>query len=161
MAMPTPKGAPQQADKVRELVGEYLDEKQRESREMAAQEEKAKPSRTPITIIAAVVCAAVWILPSFVTQVDTAPSPARIEAGTRMNVFLAAQRVISYQRANGQLPADLTQAGVDSSGLTYWRSTDSLFEIRAMANGEQVAFKSSMNPAAFLGSTFQVLGSGR
>ncbi|HEX9563334.1 MAG TPA: hypothetical protein VF981_05160 [Gemmatimonadaceae bacterium] len=159
MATPTPSSAPRADVKVRALVGEYLDEKQREhSREVEAQKQPVR--RSPVlTFFAFIVCVAVWILPSFVKPPDVAPSPARIEASARMTIFLAAQRVVAYQRANGRLPLDLSQAGADSTGLTYWRSTDSLFEIRAMAGGEQLAYKSSMNPALFLGNTFQVLGS--
>jgi hypothetical protein len=159
MAPPTPRNAPEQPDdKVRALVGEYLDERKRETRENAAQDGRRR--RSPVlTVFAAIVCAGVWLLPSFAPAVDLAPSPTREDASARMNVFLAAQRVYEYQRANGRLPVDLAQAGVDSTGLTYWRSTDSLFEIRVTAAGEQLAFKSSMHPAAFLGNTFQVLGS--
>ena len=106
-------------------------------------------------------CAAVWIAPSFFQPPQVVQSPARVDASARMTMFLAAQRVLAYRGANGRLPLKLAEAGVDSTGLTYWRSTDSLFEIHATAGGQPIAFRSSANPAAFLGTTFQTLGGSR
>jgi len=76
-----------------------------------------------------------------------------------MSVYLAAQRVIAYQRAHGHLPADLAAAGADSAGLAYAPGADTLFEIRAVTGTAQVAYRSSESPADFLGNAFQVLGS--
>jgi hypothetical protein len=160
MSQPTPATSRSVDDPVRALVGEFLEEKQRERTiELAKQQER---KRSPVvTILAAVVCGLVWILPSVNPPEVLAPAPEQVDASARMQVYLAAQRVFAYQRANGRLPADLPQAGVDSTGLTYWRSTDSLFELRTIAGGVPVAYRSTMNQAAFLGNTVQVLGGGR
>jgi len=152
---PTPMGNPVQA-----LVGEFLEEKEREAREMSAIGRVSR-ARTLMAVLLSIACAAAWILPSFYEAPAYSPSPARVGASARMTVFLAAQRVLAWQKANGSLPSDLIQAGADSAGLTYVRSTDSLFEIHAAAGGEKVTFRSSMTPASFLGETFQVLGSGQ
>jgi hypothetical protein len=160
MSQPTPASSHRVDDPVRTLVGEFMEEKKRERTIELAQQKKRK--RSPIvTVLAAVVCGLVWILPSVNPPEAMAPAPERVDASARMQVYLAAQRVFAYQRANGRLPADLRQAGVDSTGLVYWRSTDSLFELRTIAGSVPVAYRSNMNQAAFLGNTFQVLGGGR
>lgn len=160
--MPTPVNpSPANSDDtVRALVGEFLEERKKEvTREVAVHQ--APRRRSPaITIFAVIVCAAVWILP-MMRQDIYVQSPERVDASARMQVFLAAQRVFAFQKSTGRLPADLQQAGVDSEGLTYWRSTDSLFELRVIAGGVPVSFKSTMSPSEFLGNTFQVLGSNR
>jgi hypothetical protein len=160
MSQPTPVSSGRAEDPVRALVGEFLEEKQRERTRDDAR--RLKRGRSPIvTVVAAIVCAMVWILPSLNPPELWAPSPERVDASARMQVFLAAQRVFAYQRQTGRLPADLSQAGVDSNGLTYWRSTDSLFELRTIAGGVPLAYRSTMSQAEFLGNTFQVLGGGR
>lgn len=152
---PTPAGNPVQA-----LVGEFLEEKKRETREISATRQVSRANRA-LTVFSAIVCATVWVMPSYIEPADYSPSPQRVEAGARMTVFLAAQRVLAYQKANGRLPSDLAQAGADPNGLTYLRRADSVFEIHALADGQDVAFRSSENPASFLGDAFQVLGSGQ
>lgn len=156
-AKPNPAGSD---ETVRALVGEFYEERKKEvTREVSVHQSPRR--RSPgITIFAVIVCAAVWLLP-LMRQDIYIPSPERVDASARMQVFLAAQRVFAYQKSTGRLPADLQQAGVDSNGLTYWRSTDSLFELRVVAGGVPVAYKSTMPPSEFLGNTFQVLGANR
>lgn len=143
-------------DTARALAAEYLDERKRQTREVAAQ--TARRTSRALTAFSVVACAVVWVLPAFVKPADLEPTAARTEASARMAVFLAAQRVIAYQRSTGHLPVDLAQAGADPAGLTYERTADSLFEIRAHAGSGKLAYRSSENPAAFLGNTFHVLG---
>jgi hypothetical protein len=160
MSHPTPASSGRDDDHVRALVGEFMEEKKRE-RKLELDRQKTRKRSPIVTVVAAIVCAMVWILPSLNPPPLLAPSPERVDASARMQVYLAAQRVVAYQRAHGRLPADLHQAGVDSSGLTYWRSTDSLFELRTIAGGVPLAYRSTMKQAEFLVNTFQVLGGSR
>ncbi len=158
--MATPNSSPSRdkSGKVQELVGEFLQEKKRETREMAVQRPPGTGRRI-LTVVSAIACAAVWIVPSFVRTRQYHPTPERIDASTRMHIFLAAQRVSAYQRTKGRLPGDLIEAGVDTSGLLYARLSDTLFEISSSVAGRQLAFTSGTSPAEFLGNTFSVLGS--
>ena len=160
-AMPTPASTSVQSrEQIAALVGEYLDQKKRETKENSL---VAAPRRIrkALTVVAIVTCAIVWILPSLVKPQVELPSPARVDASARMTLFLAAERVRTYQRTHGRLPATLVQAGVDTTGLTYFRATDSLFEMWAMANGARITYRSTTNNARFLGKTLQTLSFSR
>jgi hypothetical protein len=142
------------------LVGEYLDQKKRETTESSLAEAPQRV-RTVLLIVGLITCAIVWILPSLVKSEPELPSPERVEASARMTVFLASERVRTYQRIHGRLPVSLVEAGVDTTGLAYFKSTESTFEMWTLANGGRVLYRSTMNNAEFLGSTFQTLGTGR
>ena len=142
------------------MVGEYLDQKKRESKQTSVVEAPRRIGSV-LTVVGVITCAFVWILPSVVRPPVEVPSPQRLEASARMTLFLAAERVRVYQRTNGRLPATLVQAGVDTTGITYFRSTDSLFDMWMMANGHRVTYRSNVNSAEFLGNTLQTLSISR
>jgi len=154
---PTPASSTVQSrEAVRALVGEYLDQKKRETHDAAA---AASPRgfRIALTVVALITCATVWLLPSFVKPVAELPSPERVEASARMTIFLASERVRLYQRLKGRLPGTLAEAGVDSTGIGYFRSSDTGFDMWMMTNGRRLNYRSTMNNAEFLGSTLQTL----
>jgi hypothetical protein len=159
MVNPTPRSTtPAQDHAVDALVGEFLAEKRRETQESLALQRR--PRRRPVlTAVLLVLCGAAWVAPSLLTRPEPPLSAERQDAGARMHVFLAAQRVFAFQRANGRLPLTLGEAGVDTANVVYWRSTDSVFELWTSLNGDRVSFTSRMNPAEFLGPTFRLLGS--
>jgi hypothetical protein len=160
-AMPTPASTSAQSrDQVRALVGEYLDQKKRETHETSLVEAPRR-LRTALMVVGIITCAIVWILPSLVKPPVEAPTPERVEASARMTLFLAAERVRAYQRASGKLPATLAQAGADTTGISYFRATDSLFEMWTTANGARIMYRSTMNNAEFLGTTLQTISFSR
>jgi len=102
----------------------------------------------------------VWILPSFYGPSEERVSPERLEAGARMTLFLASERVRAFERAHGRRPFYLTEAGVDTTGISY-QSTLTKFELSMTTNGERVTYRSAMSNPEFLGATLQVLATPR
>jgi hypothetical protein len=141
-------------------VGEYLDQKKRETRDNAAVK-SSRGMRLVLTIVALITCATVWILPSFVVPAAEVPSPERVEASARMTIFLASERVRAFHRAKGRLPVTLAEAGVDSADIGYFRSSDTGFDMWMTANGGRINYRSTMNSAEFLGTTLQTLSTSR
>jgi hypothetical protein len=153
--MPSP-AAPVTTERVDALVGEYLAEKRRE--DTAARRALGSKQRWSIlTSVLVVLCVAAWIAPSFVQPAGAPPSPARVEAGARMSLFLASERIRAFHRKHGRLPGTLSDAGVDSVGIGYVPVTNAGFELWTDATGSRIRYRSSMGPAEFLGATFNIL----
>jgi hypothetical protein len=157
---PTASTSAQSRETVRALVGEFLEQKKLEGDE-AAKREGSPRMRAVLTVVAVITCAIVWVLPSLYQPPVEVPSFMRQDASTRMTLFLAAERLRAYQRAHGKLPPTLAEAGVDTTGIAYWRSTNTTFELSGMANGGKITFRSSMTNPEFLRTTLQVLSTGR
>jgi hypothetical protein len=78
-------------------------------------------------------------------------SPARREAGLRMAMFLAGERVSTWRDTRGATPGTIRDAGEDWPGLTYRSSDGQSFEI-IMPNGRTpLVLRSSDDARAFLG----------
>ncbi len=156
MNQPPPSGSPQSQDTVRALVGEFFDEKKLELAEKSAVERTQRP-RKVLGVLAFVACAAVWILPSFYGPTAPGVSPDQVDAGARMTLFLAGERIRSFRRSHGMLPRSLAAAFVDSTGLAYVRGSDTTFELSTEANGKRISYLSNMRNAEFLGPSLQIL----
>ena len=74
-----------------------------------------------------------------------------IEQSARLTLYLASLRVREYQTAHNRLPPNLQQAGVDTAGLTYHRTSESIFELSTRVQGSRLVYKSSMPDSVFLG----------
>jgi hypothetical protein len=151
-----PSASPQSQDTVRALVGEFLDQKKVEVAEKSAVEATQR-LRKVLGVLAFVACGAVWILPSFFGPSAPRISPDQAEAGARMTLFLAGERLWSFRRTHGTLPRSLAAAFVDSTGLTYSRGSDSTFELSTDANGNRIIYRSTMRNADLLGPSLRIL----
>lgn len=149
--------SPRPNNEVGALIGEYLAEKKRERAEEARQARRQR-SRPLVVTILVVLCAVTAALPSFLDE-RADPLPAeRIDTGTRLSVFLASERIRDFQLRTGRLPDNLREAGVDSMGLSYWRSTDSVFELSSDYGGSRVRYHSTAPSGEFLGPALRILG---
>lgn len=153
-------GQPTSNQTVGALIGEFIVEKQREKEEEARRIAKSRPRSLAIAVLL-VLCVAVAGLTLFLERPEPPPSADRIEAGARVRLFLASERVRDFQRRTGALPPNLVEASIDSAGLTYWRSTDSVFEIWTEVAGRRLHYRSTMPSADFLGSAMRLLGTTR
>lgn len=154
---PPSPGQPSTDQTVGTLIGEFMVEKKREREEEARRSARARPRRlTVITLLA--LCIAVAGLTLFLERPEPPPSPDRIEAGARIRLYLASERVRNFQRRTGALPMHLAEASIDSTNLSYWRSTDSAFEIWTEVGGERLSYRSTMPSAEFLGSAMRLVG---
>ncbi len=157
-----PSGSPQSQDTVRALVGEFFDE---QKLELAGKSDAERTRRLRkvlgvlafVAFVAFVACAAVWILPSFHGPTAPRVSPDQVDAGARMTLFLAGERIRSFRQSHGVLPRSLAAAFVDSTGLAYVRGPDTTFELSTVANGKRITYLSTMRIADFLGASLPVL----
>lgn len=160
MRQPTPHSpSPASRDSVDAIIGEFIAvKKQEKAEEIAAEQAGERRKKRPIlAAFAVIVCAAIWILPSFLMPQNPPPTPERLEAGARVTIYLASERIRTFQQRSGRLPDRLSDAGVDSNGLSYRKSSAVDFELSTEVNGARLQYRSTTPPTAFLGSAYQIL----
>lgn len=133
------------------LVGEFIEEKSREEREEKARQGPRK--RNPIVLpLLTVLCLAVWIAPSLMPPRESQIAPELIERSARLNLYLTSLRVREYLARNKRLPADLVQAGADTTGISYSPLTNSQFELSTRVQGARMVYRSVQPDSVFLGN---------
>lgn len=151
--MPEPhisKQTPISADPVSSLVGEFLEEKRKERQEELERLKPRRriPFRAPLLIA---VVLAIWIGPSLMPPREPVLTPETMEHGARITLYLASLRIREYVEKNKRLPVSLSQAGVDTPGLVYSRTSDSVFELSTRVSGTKLTYRSTMPDSVFLG----------
>ena len=122
-------------------------------------------------VLALVICVPVLLFcvysvvarPEFLWGPKSGPLPAvQQDANVRFAMFLLAQRIERYRRAQGQLPASLDAVGDSVPGVTYSTVNDRVFELRANEGGKELVYRSDQSTSAFLGNSLNVIqGGGR
>ena len=102
----------------------------------------------PLLVIA---CVAAWAAPALLPPRTEALTPATVENGARLNLYLASLQVREYLAAHRKLPATLHEAGGPSTGIEYVRGTGSHFELSMTALGARMVYRSSVPDSVFLG----------
>ena len=157
MSQPLQKRTPLANDPVGSLVGEFMEEKRRE-----VQEEKARrvsKKRNPLVIpIMIVLTAFIWIAPSMMPPREPAITQETLEKSAKLTLYLASIRVKGYLATHKRLPPNLTQAGVDTTGIAYTRSSDSVFELATRVQGTRIVFRSTVPDSVFLGKDVRIRG---
>ena len=157
MSQPLRKKTPLANDPVGSLVGEFMEERRRE-----IQEEKARRvphKRNPVLVpLMMVLCAFIWIAPSLVPPREPPVPQETLESSAKLTLYLASIRVKAYLATNKRLPTYLFQAGVDSTGIEYLRSSPTHFELSTPVNGKRVIYKSLVPDSVFLGSRLRIRG---
>ena len=152
-----PNPTPVANDPVGAIVGEFVQEKKKEQQEEKAR--MAKRKRSPFVVpLLGVICLAIWIAPSLMPPREQPVSPATLEQGARLTLYLASLRVRGYLDANKRLPADLMQAGVDTTGIAYTRSADSVYELSTHIQGTRLVYRSTLPDSVFLGPNLRIKG---
>lgn len=144
------KRTPLSSDPVGAIVGEFVEEKRREIKEEKAR--LAPRKRSPFVIpLLIVLCALVWISPSLMPPLEPALAPEVIERGARLNLYLASLRIRQYEAQHKRLPATLSEAGVDTAGVTYSHN-NSMFELSTHVLGSKMVYRSTQPDSLFLGA---------
>lgn len=157
MSQPIPKRTPLATDPVGSLVGEFMEEKRREIKEEQAR--RAPKKRNPLVLpLMIVLCAFVWIAPSLMPPREPPISQYTLEQSAKITLYLASIRVKEYTETHRRLPLTLKEAGVDSTGINYTRSSDSVFELATRVQGTRVVYRSSVPDSAFLGPQLRIRG---
>lgn len=147
----------QSVEAVGSLVGEFIEEKSREQREEKARQGPRK--RNPLVLpLMTALCLAVWIAPSLIPQRESQIAPELVERSARLNLYLTSLRVREYRARHKRLPADLVQAGADTTGISYSPLTNSEFELSTRVQGARMVFRSAQPDSVFLGANLRVRG---
>ena len=157
--MPDPQFSnrgPEKNTPIGSLVGEFMEEKRKELElERARKRRRRSPFLVPFLVA---LCLFVWVAPSLVPPREPPLSPQTLERGARLTLYLASLRVRDYLTKHKTLPANLTQAGVDTTGIEYQRNSDSVFELATRVMGAKMVYRSTLPDSVFLGATLRVQG---
>jgi hypothetical protein len=157
MTQPLPRRTPLQNNPVGSLVGEVMEEKRKERLEEKARQvpKRRNPFIVPLLIA---LCSAIWIAPSLMPPREPALSAATLEQGAKLTLYLASLKVKNYLATHQRLPATLTLAGVDTTGIGYVRSSDSVFELSTRVQGSRMVYRSTVPDSVFLGPNLRLRG---
>jgi len=157
MTQPLPRHTPLANDPVGSLVGEFMEEKRKERQEEKARQVPKK--RNPFVIpLLVTLCAAIWIAPSLMPPREPTLSAATLENGAKLTLYLASLKVKNYHATHRRLPPTLSQAGVDTTGIGYVRSSDSAFDLSTRVQGSRMVYRSTIPDSVFLGPNLRLRG---
>ncbi|HEX6260069.1 MAG TPA: hypothetical protein VFZ51_05405 [Woeseiaceae bacterium] len=144
-------------DTVGSLVGEFMEEKRRERQEEKARQ--APKKRNPLVIpLLVLLCAGIWTTSMLMPAQTPVLTHETLEQSARLSLYLASLRVREYVAANKRLPANLLDAGVDTTGITFTRASSSHFELSTTVQGSRLVYRSTMPDSAFLGPRLHIRG---
>lgn len=109
-----------------------------------------RPWRRIVSIAAIVVCGVVWLVPTLGTRPVPEVSAQRADAGARLTVFFAVQRVREFETRRGRLPTTLAEAGVSDARLSYRRAGGNTFVIGLSEAGMRWELPSTAADSAYL-----------
>jgi len=158
--MPDPQFSnrtPVATDAVGSLVGEFMAEKRKEQQEEKARQAPRKRNPFVVPVLLAL-CLAVWSAPSLMPPREPVLTPETLERSARLTLYLASLRVRQYHQVNKRLPANLVQAGVDTTGIVYLRNNDSQFELSTRVQGARMVYRSALPDSVFLGANLRIRG---
>jgi hypothetical protein len=85
----------------------------------------------------------------------------RRDANLRFRMFLLSQRIQGQRLATGRLPTTLDNTR-EQRGIAYSIVSDTVFELRAEADGQRLVLRSDSSPRAFLGDAQRhIMGRGK
>lgn len=143
------------------------DQSERKQRQGGAQPKPKMPSRAPgaLAVILALLSVWLWLSPPSVLRPQP-PAPLRVavqESGLRMDLYMVAVRILSFQSSTGRLPANVEEAMPDPLGVDHFEYVvlnGGDFRISAV-RGEQVVVYTSDRPLEELvGNAQRVLEGG-
>jgi hypothetical protein len=143
------------------LLRDAVEHSVAEEKEAARPQRRDKSNASRIALALLCVPLAAFAIYSFVAKPEfiwgprTVVSPARTEATVRMSMFLLARRAELHKTRVGEYPASLREFSPDT--MLGYRRTANGFEVTGSANGRSLVFRSSDNPAAFLGNSAELL----
>ncbi len=124
-----------------------------------------KPSRTrvhpSIPLVLALLLIWLWAFPPAALLPDVPTiSPARQEAGLRMEMFTQRAHILRYQAEYGSLPDGLDQVGGRPVGVEYTRLANGVFQLSGTAGDITVNYTSTQPEEDLLGDAIGIV-SGR
>ena len=161
-ATPPPSSAqpPGQHDR-RALLQAYQDVVQNEKEKRTTQPVPIlPPSRAPFWIVMgaliAVLAGILVLQPEWLFPRVPAEGQEIREASLRVRMYVEIDRIERYRSANSHVPATLSEAGADTTGLTYNAGADG-YSLEGRNDGMTLTYTSSQSPKDFLGTSYQLL----
>lgn len=143
--------APPKADALTySLVGEFFTEKKQEREGAAHRRRPTPPWRRIASILAIVGCAAAWLVPSLGPRPAPAISAGREDAGARLTLFLASQRVRDFEQRNGRLPNTATESGTSDPRIGYRLTGPNTLTLSMTQEGKRWFLPSSAADTAYM-----------
>ncbi len=132
------------------LVGEFFTEKKQE-REAAARNRRPTPPWRRIASIAAIVaCGVTFLVPSLGPRPAPAVSAGREDAGARLTLFLASQRVRDSEQRNGRLPSTAKETGISDPCIGYRLTGPNTFTLSMTQEGKRWFLPSTAADTAYM-----------
>lgn len=148
---PPARPAPPKGDALTySLVGEFFNEKKQEREAAARSRRPMPPWRRIASILAIVGCAAAWLVPSLGPRPAPAVSAGREDAGARLTLFLASQRVRDFEQRNGRLPNTATESGISDPRIGYRLTGPNTFTLSMTQEGKRWFLPSTAADTAYM-----------
>ena len=132
------------------LVGEFFIEKKQEREAEARSRRPTPPWRRIASILVIVACGATWLVPSLGPRPAPAVSAAREDAGARLTLFLASQRVRDFEQRNGRLPSTATESGISDPRIGYRLTGPNTFTLSMTQEGKRWFLPSTVADTAYM-----------
>ena len=96
------------------------------------------------------------IQPAWLFTPPLAESREYQEAGLRVGMYREIQRIEEYRQATGRLPASLTEASGDTTGLTYVVQGQD-YSLTGRSGGIEITYSSAMPAGEFVGRSYDLI----
>lgn len=161
---PPPSPAPGQPDR-RALIEAFQDV-------VRAEQERSSPSvpapgtpvrhgaRALLFLTAAALLAILVTKPEWLFPRPPVEPPELVDASLRVRMYVEIGRIERFRADSGHLPASLTDAGVDTTGLTYAAEPDG-YSLTGRNRGTSLTFRSGGDPKLFLGDSYKLVSDRR
>ena len=160
-----PKGSGTEASEALRDVLEDITTRESRRREPSGSPPDRRPK--PVGLIAVLLVVTVWLFVSPPALVRPAPiplpPPEKIEAGLRMDMYVATLRIGRYQSAAGRLPgslADVLEDPLDAPDLSYEVLGGGQYRLTGTRDGSTVVWVSSQPVADLLSGARRILQEG-
>jgi hypothetical protein len=134
-----------------------MEEKRKEREEENARRKTRKRSRLLVPLLL-VLCVAIWTAPSLLLPREPVLSQETLEQGAKVTLYLASIGIKGSLDTHKSLRLYLAQVGIDSAGIEYVRSANSVFELSMRVQGTRLLYRSTLPDSVFLGPNLRIRG---
>jgi hypothetical protein len=132
-------------------VADILKKDAAEAAERASQRRqpprRRQPRRWLVVLVPVFVALTAWNVIRLTRSPEVA-TPGEEAASARFSVYLVAQEVEAYRRANGALPSSLEDINADIEGITF-QPADTGYTLSASVDGETITYRSGADLTPF------------
>lgn len=136
-------------------------DREQEAEWLRRRRETTRPPYLALTVLV-LLTGWIWLFPPGFLRVDPPPPPPiqEEESALRFVMYVQAQRLEAYHRANAEYPARLEEAGPPLPGMRYTRLADDLYQLNGVTERLTLTFHSDLPLRDFVGAGAGVLDQG-